>query len=473
MFWGSKSDKPAAKSYSEDDFKRFAESAMKMVANSNMDAKTSQTIRDKMAAAISGGYDFADTLHNVYLDYGYPGTLTFSNFWNMYRRLGIAASVVELPPDTTWSTTPTIKSSDQFEKEFEALSKRVKFWQRLKGLDTRQRVGRYAGMFMRVRDGKKPDQPLEGKFSGSGALVSMVPLYESQLKVLDINQDASSEDFEQPITYQYDGGATGDRNEKSASSFTIHASRIVVAAEDSDDGTIYGKPALESIFNTLMDIRKIIGAGGEGFYRNAAQRTVFNLNPEAASSIDTELLNQFNENFDDFIRNGMRRAMWTPGMESQTLQSELTGSKEYFDSALADVAAGAKIASSVIIGRQTGVLAGTEDSKQFLSDMQGRRLDFGNEMIEAEIDWMIKWGILPSAEYEIEWDDLLARSDDEKLDASKKMAEINKSSFDTGGSPIFEVEEIREAAGYEAEEMPEAGSEELPEIDEIDNPEED
>ena len=54
------------------------------------DAGDTAGIRKRIGALISGGYDFSDTLHNVFLDFGYPMQLKFSNFWNMYRRFGIA-----------------------------------------------------------------------------------------------------------------------------------------------------------------------------------------------------------------------------------------------------------------------------------------------------------------------------------------------------------------------------------------------
>ena len=75
------------------------------------------------------------------------------------------------------------------------------------------------------------------------------------------------------------------------------------------------------------------------------------------------------------------------------------------------------------------------------------------------IDWMMEKRILPSSEYEIEWDDLLAASDEEKLKNAKEMTEINEKNFNSGGGAVFEAEEIREAAGYEPEDLPEEGEE--------------
>jgi hypothetical protein len=424
------------------------------------DAGDTAGIRKRIGALISGGYDFSDTLHNVFLDFGYPMQLNFSNFWNMYRRFGIAKNVVELPVDTGWMTNPTVEGSDAFETAVDALVDRINLWIRLKGLDTRQRVGRYAGMFMRVRDGKNPKEPIEGKLSGESALMDMVPLYESQLEVIESDSNPMSETFGQPIILQYRQSVEGDRNEETNNTISIHASRIVFAAEGADDGWIYGIPALESIFNSLMDLRKIIGGGGEGFYKNSSQNIVFDLKDGASAMQFKDKLDKFNDQYDDFSRNRSRRAMWTPGMEAKTLESSLISPEHFFNIALNDVAAGAQIPATILIGQQTGRLASSEDSQQFLSVVQSRRENFMTEMVRDVFDWLIQFGILPSSEYQIVWDDLLARSDNEKLENADKMAGVNEKQFKSGGEVPFSGEEIREAAGFEAELEPDEGGEE-------------
>lgn len=408
-------------------------------------------LRGRIAAAVSGGYDFADTLHNIYLDYGYPASLDFSNYWNMYRRFGIAKNVVDLPVNTGWSTPPAIESSDAMMKELDKLSSRIPFWIRLKGLDLRQRVGRYGGLYMRVKDGRQPDRPIDGTLPGEAALFDIIPLYESQLEVVETDEDHTSETYGQPIMFEYRGSVEGDRNENTSNTIKIHASRVVIAAEGADDGTIYGISALEPVYNSLMDLRKIIGAGGEGFYKNAAQSIVFNLKDGASASQNKDLLNDFNESYDDFVRNRSRRAMWTPGMEAKTLESSLTNPKEFFTNALNDVAAGTTpmIPATILIGQQTGRFASGEDSDSFLAGNQSRRENFLTGMTSSVINWMIKFGILPAADYEVVWDDLLARSDKERLDNADKMASVNEKQFKSGGDVPFSGGEIREAAGFE------------------------
>lgn len=443
--------KPEEKQYTEAQVNKLVE---KMISQVNAASSVNdQGIRQRIRSIISGGYDFADTLHNIYLDFGYPATLEFANYWNMYRRFGIAHNVVELIPDTGWSDSPEVTGSDQFNKELEALVKKVDLWIRLKGLDTRQRVGRYAGMFMRVKDGKKPDQPIEGQLSGVGSLVEMMPLYESQLEIIETNQETQSEDFGQPTMYQFTGGVAGTRNEEAVSTFKIHPSRIVIAAEGADNGFIYGISSLEPVYNSLMDLRKIAGAGGEGFYKNAAQSIVFDLKDGASAKNNADLLEKFSDNMDDFMQNRSRRSIWTPGMEANTLESNLTNPKEFFMNSLNDVAAGSKIPATILIGQQTGRLASNEDSRHFLSNVQSRRLNFMTTMTRDNIDWCIKFGILPASEYEVEWDDLLARSDEEKLKNANAMADTNQKQFLSGQGTVFSVEAIQEAAGVDPEDL--------------------
>lgn len=426
-------------------------------------------MRRVIASTLSGSNYTGDTLHNVAADYGYPETLEFANYWNMYRRFGIANAVVELPIDTGWMTPPEVKGSTQFDKELEVLIKNHKLWQRLKGLDVRQRVGRYAGLFMQVRDGKKPDQPIESKLSGTGVLVKMIPLYESQLEVTETEGDPTKDNFGDPKFYVFNSTKAGNRDKNNNSSFNIHPSRVIIASEGADDGSIYGISSLEAPFNSLMDLRKIIGAGGEGFYKNAAKDVMFNIKDLAGAKVNSDLITDFNAQYDDWVRNRARRSMLTPGLEANVLQSDLANPKEFFFNAMYDVSASTKIPATIIIGQQTGRLASGEDSDHFLSLVQSRNENFTTEMVAGVIDWCIKWGVLPSSEYEVEWEDLTASTDDDKLNNAERLSSINEKQFKSGQGTVFSGEEIREAAGYEDEELPES-SEEIDDIPDVPAP---
>lgn len=412
--------------------------------------------RQQVAQAISGGYDGADTLHNVYLDYGYPQTLDFNNFWNMYRRFGIARNIVELPVDTGWMKNPVVEGSKEFNAELEKLIEQVKLWDRLSSLDKRQRVGRYAGMFMRVRDNKQPTEPIDqGALNGIASIIQLIPIYEGQLTISTTESDPMSDNFGMPSMYHFNSGSTGNRNDKLAASFNIHPDRIIIAAEGADNGGVFGISSLEAPYNSLMDLRKIIGAGGEGFYKNAAQNIVHELQDASSAKQNEALLNKLNEATDDFMANRSRRSMWTPGMKTNVLDSSLIQPREFFDIALADTSAASKIPSTILIGMQTGRLASTEDSRHFLSGVNSRNQNFVADMIRSHIDWFIKFRVLPASEYAVEWADLLALSKQDKLTNSQSMADINEKQFKSGGDVPFSGEEIREEAGFDPEEMEE------------------
>jgi len=204
-----------------------------------------------------------------------------------------------------------------------------------------------------------------------------------------------------------------------------------------------------------MDLRKTLGGGAEGFYKNAAQSIVFDLKDTASAVANRPLLDKFNENFDDFSQNRSRRAMWTPGMEAKTLDSNLISSDPFVQGSLLAISAGTDVPVSLLVGNQTGRLAGDQDSRGFLGQVQARRTDFGTEMVTSVLDWLMEVGILPSAAYGIEWPDAQAPSQEQKLGNADKMADTNKKQFESGGGQVYSDEEIREAGGYDPEELEE------------------
>lgn len=418
----------------------------------NADGATIDSLRGRIGAAITGGYDMADTLHDIYLDYGYPQHVSFFNAWNMYRRFGLAKRGVTIFPNTCWESHPTIESSDkQFIRDFDIIVQKVKLWHRLKGLDTRQRVGRYAGLYMRVKDGKASSEPLEGSFGTAVALEAVQPLYESQLVPLTFNETKTDPDYGKPTMYQFSSSAVGNRNGGVAESIQIHPSRLVIAAEGADDGGIYGISALESVYNSLMDARKVSGGGGEGFYKNSSQSVVFSVKPEKNAKVDKTMLSAFSDMYDEWSSSRQRKALMAPYMDVTQLQSDLISPKEFFAVPVMDIAAGFDIPSTIMTGELTGKLASDSDTKIFRGTCQSRRENFLTEMVGDVIDWCMMWGVLPTAKYEIEWDDLLAASDTEKLDNADKLATINEKQFKSGGGLVYSVEEIRDASGHEKE----------------------
>lgn len=407
----------------------------------------------------TGQYDNADTMHHIYKDFGYPETITFENLWNMYRRFGVAKGVVDILVDLTWVDAPTIESdNEQFLNEFKQLVEEKYLWSRLKGLDKRQRVGRYAGLFVQIKDGKTPNMPV-GSLSGIKSIVKLVPLYEGQLEVMTTDTDPLSETYDEPTMYLYKSKGIGSRNEDSSQSFEIHPSRLIMAAEGADDGSIYGISSLECVYNDLMDLRKISGSGGEGYYQNTRNAPVFKADDEFSGEDNEEALA---EAIDEWLSKHRKRLV-LKGIEPKFPNIQLTDPKEFYQNTINNIAAGSGIPSAFLIGQQTGRLASDKDSRHLMTLAQSRRDNFLTLLVECFLDWCIEHAVLPMAEYEVCWGDLLTLSDDEKVEVVSKMSAINEKQFRSGGQPVFTEEEMRERAGYsiEPEDMPDETDPEL------------
>ena len=145
---------------------------------------------------LTGGYHGADRKRDVWDVAGYPEELEFSNHWQMWRRHGIAKSVVALKVQKTWQDFPEItdgekddKKSDKpktaFEKDLQVLIKKHKLFPRLKALDLRQRVGRYGGLIIIAKEpmNQQPKPEEQIRAGGINSLIKLVPTFESQLIV--------------------------------------------------------------------------------------------------------------------------------------------------------------------------------------------------------------------------------------------------------------------------------------------------
>jgi len=409
----------------------------------------SNSERSNLFANIQGGgYDHADALHNVYCDFGYPGELDFFNFWNMFRRFGVAGAVINIPPNLSWLSPPMVKGSDQFDKELTLLIKSTNLWNRLKGLDKRQRVGEYAGLFVQVKDGKKPEEPVEN-LGGVGSISNLKPIYEGQLDVLKTEQDVTKEGYGQPSMYQFQPGSVGSKNPDENSTINIHPSRIIIAAEGADDGSIYGISALENIFNDLMDLRKISGAGGEGFYQNTRSAPMIEVDDKFQTP-KGKAKEELEQQIDDFLGKWQKKFV-SKGMKFVYPNIKLDNPKDFAENSWNNISAGSGISSSELRGSQTGVLAGDKDNKSTMLMVQSRRENFLTEMVTDFIDWCILHKVLPSSPYEVEWDDMTASSDSDKLDLADKMASVNEKSFKSGLGTVFSEDEMREIAGHDPE----------------------
>lgn len=415
---------------------------------------------------LTGGYHGADLKRDVWTVAGYPAHVDFDMHWAMQARFGIAKAGIHLLPNKCWQSHPVISDGENdgereqtpFEKDVETLVKKFDLFARLKGMDWRNRIGRYAGIIPIVKESGENLDPTKPstRINGIEALIKIVPVPESQISVTDVgtNSDISSENYGMPKYYNFRQNVSGDRNPIDNTDIKLDPSRVFVMAEGADDGSIFGIPANEAGYNSLMDLEKICVAGSEGLFKNSKQRTVINVKDGQVANVltnDKEKKEQWDKSADDFA-SGFDSMLTTYGMDVNSLQSTLSDPTAPFTNSLNCYAASIQTPASEIVGVQMNKQASVGNETAFINTAESRRENTLSPMIIRFLEYFVERGIIkaPSTEIIVTWDALSQPTVGEKLDNSKKMAEVNKQAFDTGmQEPVFTEEEIRKGLVFE------------------------
>lgn len=405
------------------------------------------------------GYFQTTTKRNHYVDFGYPETVSFSQLWQMYRRNGIANAAVEKTTLKVWQDNPTLQIGEEADEETPAeaeLRERfddLRLWQTFAEADRRSMVGAYAGLIFRFADDKRMNQPVD-RVAGLDALVEVIPAWEGQLKVSTWDTDEMSETYGKPTMYQFNEVAF-DGNQQKTRSFNCHPDRVLILSRD---GTVNGESMLLPGYNSLIDIEKVMGAGGEGFWKNAKSAPVLQIDKEAQLSSmaqamgvePDELADKMDAQVTDWQK-GFDALLMLQGMEAKTLSVNLPQPEEFWRGPMEVFAASFSIPMKILVGSQSGERASTEDAEEWAKTCESRRTNVVRPAIREMINRFQTIGVMSYEDWRIGWPDLTESSGSEKMARSKDMASVNDLNARSGGvEPVFTENEMREAAGYEA-----------------------
>ena len=125
---------------------------------------------------------FPTAKHNHYADFGWPESVEFRQFFDIYTRNGIARAGIDRTILKTWQDMPyllekerdgsegAVKEETNLEREIRLRFAALRLWQRLAEADRRSLVGNYAGVILRFADSKRFAEPVArvpGQTSGS------------------------------------------------------------------------------------------------------------------------------------------------------------------------------------------------------------------------------------------------------------------------------------------------------------------
>lgn len=403
--------------------------------------------------------------HDHYSDFGWPETVTFEMLKNMWERNALGRAAVEAYIEKIWEDDPQLFEIEAdhpetaLEKNFRVWAEDLRLWSKMAEADRRGMVGDYAGLIIQVADGLQWNQPM-GLVRGLQDVWNVIPVWEDELTVAEWNLDETSRRYGEPLTYTYQEQQRPEqKNVPPVKSVTIHHSRVLLW---SSTGDLEGRSILRPGYNSMLDVEKVMGGGAEGFWKNARSSLTLNMDPNANLEKLARVLgvdigglgDKLNEVADDFSK-GFDKALVTQGIEATPVSVAMPQPEEFQDGPMKMFAASVRIPIRVLIGNVTGERASTEDEKSWAKRCNGLRDRGKKPLIKAFLNRLEVCGALPKVNWFIDWPDLTEGTTEEKLDAALKLSEMNSKSVGTGEAAPFSANDIREAAGYEAEEDPE------------------
>ena len=387
--------------------------------------------------------------------YGYPDEITFERMLAAYSRGGPGHGAVHRILDKCWQATPRIKRPESddvtpWEAKTNQLLASINAWAKLRDLDRRNMVGRYAALIYRVGDGLRLDQPLVR----ASRLVDLIPVYESQIRVTAWNSDTASEDYGKPSMFQYRrrNPSVQDTQGQPDEWADVHPSRVQILAEGSVGDMFDGVPLLKAGFNHLIDLEKISGGSAESYLKNSARTLVFQYDPAAnvqAIGSDGKSVRQVHEEQTQALNRNTDSSIVLQGGQASTLQTATHDPEPSFLVAANLFSASVRLPFTVLFGQQTGRLASDEDKEDFSNRARSRQETELTPMLAEFVSRMQAAGIIEAGEFEIEWPPLDAPGDKDKLEILKAMTSAMREAFGSGVQGLFDVDELRAAAGYE------------------------
>lgn len=400
------------------------------------------------------------TKHNHALDFGYPEHLTFLELYEAYCRNPLAHAAVDKTIGKTWEDMPYLQEfqrdgtegGDQGETPVEAGIRQrfsdLRVWQHMAETDRRSLVGSYSGLILRLADGQRFDQPVGRVPGGLKGLVEVIPAWEGQLTVSTWDTDERSPTYGQPTMFAFSEAAVGDSI--NPRQFSIHPDRVIVWSRD---GTLNGRSALEAGYNALLDLEKIRGGGGEGFWKNAKSGLALEIDKDAkldsmaaAMGIEPrEVVDKIEEQVEDFNK-GFDKSLLMQGIKATLMQVNLPSPEHFFGVAAQSFAASMSVPMKILLGSQTGERASTEDSEEWARVNMARRTNQVIPTVMVLVQRLERFGILPDRDWFLLWSDLTESTMGEKIDRADKMASVNQK---MGGEVVFTGDDIRGVVGME------------------------
>lgn len=440
-----------------------------------LDSRTPATLRVlSLASSLLSRSNFAsrhgvtfDGVRDYYESLGYKRDLRFKDYYDRYKRGGIAGRIIDIFPEAIWkegieiieSEDPTVTT--QFESQITQLwtDNNLSITSKLKQVHILERIYDYSCLLIGALEPGSPkwDQPLSTQLNGPDSILFFTPLSSEQAQIVEPRvKDESSPRWGLPEYYNIiaeDGSATRK----------VHWTRVVHVCQNPLGSSLRSAPCLERVWNWLDDLEfKLIGGGSEACWNRAdpgyhadvrdaasvlgsafvqdddtdagAHGTTSNASRERA--LEDEL---------SAFKHKLKRFMVTQGIDVNQFASEKVDFGSNVDSLAKLIAGSYGIPVSILFGNLLGLRASESDTKERDKLVASARAEFASPLLNTLITRLIDHGALVKPdEYQILWPVEEESPEKEKAEVTEIWARANQAQFHCEGRIILSADEIRD-----------------------------
>lgn len=264
-------------------------------------------------------------------------------------------------------------------------------------------------MFTPPMKGDTANKQGDGEGGQERKLIFLRVIPEHMVQVVQYEADIRNPRFGQPIMYLV---TLNDPRQPHTgiglplATVRIHWTRLIHAADNLTSSEIFGTPRMRPVLNPILDIKKVRGAGAEGYWQSCFTALSFETHPQLGGdvAIDTNAMKDDIENF----FNGLQRYLTGVGGGWKTLAPSVVDPTPHIDKSIESICIQLGVPLRVFKGAERGELASTQDDDDWNNRVKGRRSNYITpRVIVPFVDRMIDIGILPLPEegYKIEWPD--------------------------------------------------------------------
>ena len=388
---------------------------------------------------------------DLYRVFGYKTNITSLDILTKVERQDIVARLVDILPKATWSGHPVVTSdSPEFDAAWKKLVKRHKVWTILERADRMVAVGRYSGILIGVDDGQEPEQPVNRRSGLDVIYLQVIGDYNTQ--ITEFETDDRNPRFGRPKHYNilFDDPATkhvvgADVRADQFRNRKFNWERIIHIVENPLQDDTFSIPRIAQIYNLLDDLLKVAGGTAETFWMTSNRGMQANIDKEM--DLDEEDAKALEDELEEY-QHELRRMVRTRGVDIKSLGSEPPDPSNVFDMIISLICAHHGIPRRIFIGSEQGSLASEQDRANMADRIAERRGSFAQPyVLEPFIDRLMDLGILPEAEYEIEWPDAFKMS---PLERAQTMAQKGRSAANLSKQlelPVVSQDEARRILG--------------------------